>query len=1161
MGFFPFNGMVISVGTNKYGQLEVSQYALLIGTTEIVAYGSKIRLHHWVLCERIDNGREIIFKPIATAWPAGTYLIEPYWVLGSGFEFVEMFPFNEHAIFHPSFHMIFDKHPNLIFGHGRMIGRMPMVGHKGWVIDPTVPSGSRFGIASYSLITPKCAQEAAIPGIPTPSLFGSVHFIPAEPWFCAPKIGLYRSEYPTLDIYASSLNFNESLISTVELKPPLVGSGQWNEMIGKLRALEEQAYRSWNWKLAATGRIRFVLGTWDVVETTFGPFPIVYKKEFFDYGSKWVIPEPRRTYFTWDGLPVVPSSSRDRPSFRLFTPVWFITDSQFIPLTKELCDKINQFIGMKVIDIGSIRLFGFWPCGSFAVWIPRTSEPAWLPQMCLVDIWAKFNGNFGYGTRWVFEAVRAYPVPSFIFFVERHLDCYFDGYYWSFRTVHHSEELSVYDFYAEFLPFALLTDYFELPDIDYDTVIDNIAEIIRLIARRRVWVLSNGLETPITFLFGTTGLLWRATINWALENFSLERPERVLTRYYDGFGGATTYWRIYHGGPVELFGSATVYGSYYIADRIDRVGATLDSVWPLLDRWRDDGTATVQPCDPWTAGRSHREETYELVHAPYLVPWAAYNWDLRITDHLGIPTSHRHPGQPWEHHFIIRKQAPSFFTNVAPEPLTASCVLDTLEHDGVSSLVALVSVDADWRNFARWYFMRWLAIEYATHKNKGIDTFEICVPFIDEEPLWVPRYSAISELISDLLHPFGPISRYFFLRSLYYYPYAFPLWEPNPHVLPSGLDHIHGTMQVYSVVGLCDALLYIQGSRLPNWMTVFEPNDPDRTEIDMPGHFHAHPAWFMQVGRAVDFGSVLQTMHPFYSVLVRPNSLAGTFALNTSYGPIRIKAFEIGMDPLWTTVASFTIPLYAGTALSDQIKRNATLPPGYIDIRLIDYESHFTPFDKAFVGTSRFNVGSYLLRSVQQYILGERGVAIGSPFNFFEVFWTKARLPKFGWPVPVRAWESYIWGAYRYWFLRNLFDFGGVKWEYKTSYIRNPEPWHIFRACTPTEAERLIAQSPIFQPIKEVFPLWVAVRTKAELTYFVSPFGVIIGERFIRFPHIPPDVVCFHVNAYPLLDGYLVAHIYTGSGVHTYIVDGEKIVKWAFDTVPLHVKDFFKLRR
>jgi len=1160
MGFFPFNGMVISVGTNKDGLLEMSQYALLIGTTEIVAYGSKLRLHHWVLCERIDNGSEITFKPIATAWPVGTYLIEPYWVLGSGFEFVEMFPFNQRVmLFHPVFHIISDTHPNLIFGHGRMIGRMPLVGHKGWVIDPTVPSGSRFGTASCSLIAPKRAQEAGIPGIPTPSLFGSVHFIPAEPWFCAPKIGLYRSEYPTLDRYAAALNFNESLVGVAELKPPLVGPKAWLEMINRFDSLSEQAFRSWSWKLVASGRMRAVLGTWG---TGFGGVPAVYKKWFLDYGSTWVVPENDEDL--GDSVDIralngVYPLSGYKPPFHLFSPVWFITDSQFIPLTKELCDQINQLIGMKVIDIGSIRLFGFWPCGSFAVSMPRTSEPAWLPQMCLVDIWAKFNGNFGYGTRWVFEVVHAFPVPSFAFTVYRHANSYYDEYNlhkWSFRTVYDSEELTIVDFYGEFLPFGFQTDYLELPDIDYDTVIDNISEIVRLIASRRVWVLSNGLEAPITFLFGTAGLLWSATINWAWVNRSLEPPYNGEIFRYDGFGDATTYLKIHTGEFVELIGSAVVYGSTYLAEH-----PTGGPVFWVTDKRLE--REIEQPCDPWTAGRAHREYIYEM-NEGWRAPYPLNTYIRFVAQALNIPSLHRHPGQFVPHYFIIRRTSPSFFTNATPMPMAASCTLSTIGHDGVSSLVAFISVDADWRNFAKWYFMYKMAMAYANQKTRGQHTIELCVPFIDEEPLWYPGYSGVATMISNLLRPvvgwLNTISWFFFLPSLYYYPYAFPLWEPNPHVLPSGLNSIQGTMQVYSVVGLCDALLYILGSRLPNWMTVFEPNDPDRTEIDMPGHFHAHPAWFMQVGRAVDFGSVLQTMHPFYSVLVRPSVLSGTFALNTSYGPIRIKAFEIGMDPLWTEVASWHIPLYAGTALSDQIKRWATLPPSYIDIRLINYESNFTPFAEAIVGTARFNLGYVLLGSVQRYIL-DRGVAIGSPFNFFEVFWTKARLPKFGWPVPVRAWESYIWGLYRHNYLWSLLNFGGVKWEHRTSYIKNPEPWNIFRACTPTEAERLIAQSQIFRPIEEVFPLWVAVRTKAEITYFVSPFGALIGERFIRFPHIPPDVVCFHVNAYSLLDGYLVAHIYTGSGVHTYIVDGEKIVKWAFDTVPLHVKDFFKLRR
>jgi len=1161
MGFHPFNGMVISVGTNSNGQLEMSQYALLIGTTELTAQGSRLRLHHWVLCERIDNGSEITFRPIATAWPVGTYLIEPYWVLGSGFEFVEMFPFNQRVIlFHPVFHAISDTHPNLIFGHGRMIGRMPMVGHKGWIPDPSFPTGSRFGTASYSLIVPKYAAEAEIPGIPTPQRFGSVHFIRAEPWFTAPKIGLYRSEYPTLDRYAEALNFNASLVGGVELKKPLLKPDEWISMMQKLNSLLSEAYRSWNWKLAASGRMRAVLGTWG---TAFGGVPAVYKKWFLDYGSKYVIPEPLTAYFTFDAFPSVPSPPSTVPSFSLFSPVYFITDSLFIPLTKELCDQINQFIGMEVIGIGSIRLFGFWPCGSFAISIPRTSEPAWLPQLCLVDVWAKFNGNFGYGTRWVFEVVRAFPVPSFLVTVERHAHTYFDDYKWSFRVVCDSDELTVVDFYCEYFPFAFITDFFEVPGIDYDSVIDNIAEIVRLIASRRVWVLSNGLETPITFLFGTTGLLWRATINWALGNRSLEPPSPVLERQHAIFGDATTYFRIYRGGPVELFGSAIVYGSVYDADLVASVGGTLDWVTLWLESYSYRGTEIWQPCDPWTAGHRRSESTYELIQS-YSGDYPYNNWRIYVAQFLDIPVRHTHQGQFIPHYFIVRSTTPQFFTNVNPVPLTASCALGTFGHDGVSSLVAFISVDADWRNFAKWYFMLYMAKTYAVHKYKDLFTFEICVPFVEEEPLWRVSYSPIAVLISDLLHPvinwMKSISWFFFLPSLYYYPYAFPLWEPNPHVLPSGLNSIQGTMQVYSVVGLCDASLYILGSQLPNWMTVFEPNDPDRTEIDMPGHFHAHPAWFMQVGRAVDFGSMLQIMHPFYSVLVRPSVLSGTFALNTSYGPIRIKSFEIGMDPLWTQVASWHIPFYAGTALSDQIKRCATLPPNYIDIRLINYESNFTPFAEAIVGTSRFNLGSVLLGSVQQYILN-RGVAIGSPFNFFEVFWTKARLPKFGWPVPVRAWESYIWGFYRHNYLWSLFNFGGAKWEYRTSYIKNPEPWNIFRACTPTEAERLIAQSQIFRPIEEVFPLWVAVRTKAEITYFVSPFGVLIGERFIRFPHIPPDVVCFHVNAYPLLDGYLVAHIYTGSGVHTYIVDGEKIVKWAFDTVPLHVKDFFKLRR
>jgi len=277
-----------------------------------------------------------------------------------------------------------------------------------------------------------------------------------------------------------------------------------------------------------------------------------------------------------------------------------------------------------------------------------------------------------------------------------------------------------------------------------------------------------------------------------------------------------------------------------------------------------------------------------------------------------------------------------------------------------------------------------------------------------------------------------------------------------------------------------------------------------------------------------------------------------------------MKAFEVGIDPLPTVVARRTVGPLIGSSEAASIKYWATLPPSYIDIRLIDYESNFTPFHQAFVGDADFEAGSAHLYSVERYIR-DRGVAIGSPFSFFEVFWTKARLPKFGWEKEFYAPMTPIWQSYLAYIAKNdmLFYSGGVMWEYKTSYINNPKPWDIFRTCTPALADQIISQLPIFvfRRIGEVFPMWVAVRTKAEVTYIVSPFGVKVAERWIQFPHIPPDVVCFYVNAYPLLDGYLVAHIYTGSGVHTYIVDGEKIVKWAFDTVPLHVQDFFKLRR
>lgn len=88
----------------------------------------------------------------------------------------------------------------------------------------------------------------------------------------------------------------------------------------------------------------------------------------------------------------------------------------------------------------------------------------------------------------------------------------------------------------------------------------------------------------------------------------------------------------------------------------------------------------------------------------------------------------------------------------------------------------------------------------------------------------------------------------------------------------------------------------------------------------------------------------------------------------------------------------------------------------------------------------------------------------------------------------------------------------------------------------------------------EVMPVVKAVMSKVGVDAVVTPFFISLPHKTIYFP-TPPTGPYFLVEAYDLPDGYIAAHVYSGSGVWTFVVDGNDIVYQRFDPLPQLLRD------
>lgn len=1169
---YPFNGVAFRAGSQT--DLLFDGYVMRVGTLNVEVLGSTYELYNWSIWRRQETAFQISDGFVCETFPvtrdlqpppnvvilAGDELIQPYWV-----------PVNDNRLV-----SLTEQPEPLVIGYGDLIATVPLTRVAflpGSVRVLIAPSSEVIGFSEF--------------GLARPSDLSNGTFISVAPVRVPDLNSTFSNGYPN--------RIAQLFVS--EVQRPAMTESEAYQMLSEAGSKIDKLrfnYVSGYWARGSmVGDGYIPSSSWDPTQpsTALGHSTFLGGSFWADYGliqcsSEWV-----NTFYSETMFPYVFGRLFSQCFWIedlnavLYSPITFISPYDEIFLTDEFIDEINNEFGFEVLKRDRIKVIGFWPVGSIAFEHPLLDDGSvYLPNWCVIEGWLVHDRakSIARGSPYFrLEVEKAIEIPTYrVFYVQstqRLWSLISTNNWWTFHN--YTDANGSWHWYASgsiFMPRVSIP--VELRFLgwngDYQSLIESIASAIEKIVSKRIIVYSHGLSTP--FVFSNLGTeLDKGITLWEAQGYmgvNCGPISPVLDAMTLKFWNLHAFQMFTRNGMREAIGSLLTFAGG-VGSCLRRVYSQPD--WESFTRnswYFTKGSRTIVRHDEWvTAMPSVYQEFTWLAPASVNYPYGSQfyqNFDTwaiapRLAAYVGLPINDVF----FVSHKVVLNQPELKITPAPKQMISAKACIKTIKHDNTKSVILVVEAKT---NFAAW-LLNAISYGYGLDNPPSLQLLERSQPFLgnsvqlcsidtglDESlpPCPFIKFSEIAITTSFMFNSpwvYEGFSYPFFLGCIHY-----------AHVNYGNITHpdFFGTRLPIGLTLTCN---YLSVKKLPDWLTVqkvgFNTITNSPVILPLAGHCHAHPAHFTQLGRAVSIGSIFDLMKPHTPVFLHETSYnkTGSAIVNTTYGHIPAIALTLGLDPIYSKAYPVTPYEVPPDSSSDDIMRFIySKPPEYWDPYLRYYASNFLTLEDAAKFANENSAGSRLRDLTDYFADGSRRVAIGNPFEWIEVNWNYARIAKFGWES-VRMGLDYWQLPWRLFYTEVLYYVTPYAFEfasYMPPYV-SIKPFSYFHGVTPSVIEKTL--SDMSMPLSEVLPMVMNVETKAGVTATVTPFGIKLPHKWIPFREIPNPAVCFYVNAYPLIDGNIVAHIYTGSGVHTFIVDGNDVMEHVFDPLPLHAIELLKL--